>query len=617
MATTSESINNLSKNIQEAKKQVNAFEAALNASGNTVKAISTSIGAASSVFNRSFAYMAEGALGVTEPIVALQKASSTMAEDFETLSGVMAAFDKSGSGLGSAIAGLGKGIGATLTKASDIVQSFQKSTIQADQFSGAIRDLENQFGHLGTGMGMSFESTRKFTEEFAKVMSFTRPDFFILPEELRETTALLANQGVAFDELTKRIDTTAGSMFRMEAVVMAARASGETMNATTKTIGDSMMNLGMSFDSAISQYGMIRKASKETGLQFEDIKRSLEGAVRSFEKLGVGMSFAQPIFSSFVSSLERVGLGIKQATGLTQTFVTSLLNLTESAEKAFLLQSMGGTDFGGGGGIFGAQIGMQAQMLDSTDDPAAQANLAMDMADSLKTTLEQFTGGSIVTLQEAADSPELQSTFKVQQELLGQFGISGGKDQARVLELLQGLQAGTVTQEEVSSQLGDLISQEKDLQNETLAEAEKTARNTALLLAQASLGNQVAIEQARYTRALASAQGVTVRSKLDVASKNLKVITDAGKDTVAASIGDAAKGIKDMSAGLSKTMVGMTPTGGDSTSENERSKTGQMTDTRDPQPYVVEVRFTGKADQWLETNEAVTSVSQTYGQGKS
>ena len=300
---------------------------------------------------------------------------------------------------GGLVQDFAQGIAASMDTAIKTTEALDKSTRHADQFSGAIRVLEREFGQLGVGMGMSFENTQRFTEQFAKIMSYTRPEFFILPAEIEAVTAELASQGVAFEELTQQVDTTVGSMSRMESVVMLARAAGEDYTTTTKTIGKSMMNLGMSFESSIEQYGMIRAAAKETGLQFQDIKSALEGAVNSFEKLGVGMSFAQPIFTSFVGSLEKVGLGIKQATSLTQTFVSAMLGLAESTEKAFLLQSMGGMDFGGGGGIFGAQIGMQAQLLDTTDDPAAQANMAMDMADSLKTTLEQFTGGDIVTVR--------------------------------------------------------------------------------------------------------------------------------------------------------------------------------------------------------------------------
>ena len=612
-----ETLQNISKDAQTAQSQIGMLDAAFSATTETIKISGEAMKQASGMFNRGFAEMAEGAMGFADPLEALSRGIKILEEDMNTLLETSRLLSL---GMGGIFTDSAKevldGFTGALSTVTQGVKEFDDASKESDQFSKAIRDLEMQFGMLGVGMGMSFEKTKAFTQEFAKVMSFTRPDFFIAPQEIQETTALLASQGVAFNDLTKQIDTTAGAMSRQEAAIMVARISGESLNTTTKTIGGSMMNLGMSFESAISQYGMIRKAAKETGLQFEDVKSSLEGAVRSFEKLGVGMTFAQPIFSSFVSSLEKVGLGIKQATGLTQTFVSSMLQMTESTEKAFLLQSMGGKDFGAGGGIFGAEIGLQSQLLESADDPAAQANLAMDMADSLKTSLEQFTGGQIVTLQEAAASPDLQATYKVQQELLGQFGISGGKDQARVLELLQGLQSGNVTQEEVSNQLGDLIAQEKDLSTQTLDETEKTARNTAALLAQATIGNSLAIEQARLTRAMATSQGVAARSVIAEGAQKLKTLSDSEG---AAALEDALRSTRELveNAGeaTSNTIAQASDQRTESTSETERRTDGAMVDETKPVPVKLEIRFTDKGKDYFEVVESISNTSSARGSG--
>ena len=212
-------------------------------------------------------------------------------------------------------------------------------------------------------------------------------------------------------------------------------------------------------------------------------------------------------------------------------------------------------------------------------------------------------------LEEARDSPELQSTFKIQQELLGQFGITGGKDQARVLELLQGLDAGTVTEEEVSSQLGDLIAQDKDLQTQTLDEAEKTARNTAALLSQATLGNSLAIEQARYTRALAEAQGIVARSSIEEASKmvlstagNVEGFEDATKD--ARSYVDAvAKSVSD-----SINENSLIQTDERSTAESERGTTGQI---EQPTNFVkVKIELSEAGERYFKVTETIERTTE-------
>jgi hypothetical protein len=97
---------------------------------------------------------------------------------------------------------------------------------------------------------------------------------------------------------------------------------------------------------------------------------------------------------------------------------------------------------GGAGGILAPSIQMQAQMMDQT--PGAQAELAKNLSEGMRETLKSLTGGEIITVKEAAASPELSTQFYTQQKMLGStFGISDSATQNRVLEYLSQLEDAT------------------------------------------------------------------------------------------------------------------------------------------------------------------------------
>ena len=71
---------------------------------------------------------------------------------------------------------------------------------------------------------------------------------------------------------------------------------------------------------------------------------------------------------------------------------------------------------------------MQARLLEAKT-PEEQQDIGMEMVSSLKESLASFTGGQIITVQEAARSPELQATFEMQRQVLGQLsGVTGYRE---------------------------------------------------------------------------------------------------------------------------------------------------------------------------------------------
>ena len=464
----------------------------------------------------------EGVSGAQAPVEALSRGAGKLGDSLKELGTAAAAM-----GLGNISAGVqsfGEIMGGTIQTVADLNKQMVDASESFDQGSSRIRAIEGRFGELGIRMGMSFKETQKFNEEFMKIMSSSDEDFFIHPAEIGAVTEALMEQAISFEELTESINTSMGAMSKQESVILLSKATGESYSTIVRNITDSMRELGMSFEASVEQYGIINSLTAKTGLTFDETRDAITGAVNGFEKLGVNMGFAEPMFASFARSLEKVGLGLKQTASLARSFTQSLLGAVESADKMFLMQSRGGGNFGAGG-LFGAQIGMQARLLEAKT-PEEQQDIGMEMVSSLKESLASFTGGEIITVQEAARSPELQATFEMQRQVLGQLsGVTGYREQARVLEMLQQLDEGFGDTVDAEKELVDLMQQGLEKEDKTLPEAEKTARNTAGLLAQMTIGNELTLAAMRASEQAADKIGSANRAAIRATSAGIRDLT--------------------------------------------------------------------------------------------
>jgi hypothetical protein len=138
---------------------------------------------------------------------------------------------------------------------------------------------------------------------------------------------------------------------------------------------------------------------------------------------------------------------------------------------------------------------MQAMMMDQ--GPGAQEELAKNLSIGMRETLKSFSGGDIISVKQAAASPELQSRFYTQQQMLGsQFGISDTATQNRVLEYLQKLEEATYAgDEEAAASFEKQIAEAAKGNNQTMSIQEKMslAMDKSVIIAQEQLGYQKGI----------------------------------------------------------------------------------------------------------------------------
>jgi hypothetical protein len=210
--------------------------------------------------------------------------------------------------------------------------------------------------------------------------------------------------------------------------------------------------------------------------------------------MGTTINFGMPVLKGFASSISEVGLGIAQAGDLAADFSKNLLNIVNNPALAYITSMKSGLSgaMGGGGGILNPSIQMQAMMLDQSPD--SQAELAKNLSIGMRETLKSFSGSDIISVKQAAESPELQSKFYMQQQMLGsQFGISDTATQNRVLEYLQKLEEATYAgDDEAASMLEKQISEAADANDKTMSIQEKISlsMDKSVILAQEQLASQ-------------------------------------------------------------------------------------------------------------------------------
>lgn len=371
-------------------------------------------------------------------------------------------------GLGTAVSGAVKTLqvagkamatvgGAALTMGKIMAEGF-------DTPSRSLRQFDQQIFEIGKQFGGTVKEAAKFADALnvETASKFSR-SLYITKDQMIEFTQATARTSLSLDQMNETVETGIGTTTMFAVAAAQAAAMGVTMGDAAEYFNTAMNKQGKSAQEAAGMIAGFSAVAKETGLRASKVASTLNGAVEGFTKLGMSADFGRPILEGFGRTMKDMGLGIENATSLTTSLSSALAGLTTDYASAYIMFQKGGLDIGGGGsgGALGASIGLQAAMLDA-EKTGDQGDIANKMVHGLRDTLASFAGGDIVTVQQAAESPELQKSFYVQQQMLQkQFGVSSAQDATRVLDMLSQLDEATRTGNASAQQ--DL---EKQLKNE-------------------------------------------------------------------------------------------------------------------------------------------------------
>lgn len=358
-----------------------------------------------------------------------------------------------------------------------------------DSMDEGLRGFGKEQFKIAGSIGATFEESEKFAKSYRGIIQanseLSRDGLYIGSDDVKETITTLQTAGISIDDLAKKIDVFGAKMSYAQAMAAQARAMGMTIADYDSKIAAMVRKNGLTMDDSMKLMAASQQIARDTGLTVDEVTKSLDGASSGFQRMGTTMDFGRPILRGFAESVKDVGLGIAQAGDLASEFSKSLINIVNNPALAYITSLKGGLSMGSGGGILNPSIQMQSKMMDQT--PGAQAELARSLSEGMRDTLKAFTGSDIITVKKAAESPELQTKFYTQQQMLGStYGINDAMTQNRVLEYLEKLGEATYAgDDEMASGIEKQIQETLNANDKTFGIQEKMSQSmekTVILL---------------------------------------------------------------------------------------------------------------------------------------
>jgi hypothetical protein len=473
----------LEEKVAALEKQVASYKRAADLATQTTENFGNSLDSLTNLGSRSV----RSTQGVSTAFEDLTAVATTATDGVSSLGSAVKAIGKIAVGpfdlAGKAVQAFGASISissALVGNLADGAHKAAKAYVNAfDAPSKGMRRLDREMFDLTKQFGGTIDEAERFSDSLKKETSseFSR-SLFITRGQMQDFMQVTKSTSLTFEQLSESVSTTLGATTLYNVALAASRSMGIDVRDGADLLNTAINKQGMTAEEAAGSFGMFAAVSENVGLRSSTVAKTLNNAVGSFSKLGLQAEFGRPVLEGFGRVMDNMGLGIENATGLTDTLTNSLAKLTTNYGNAYLMFQRGGLDIGGGGGsgVLGASIGLQAAMLDPNTDQAA---LGADLMGGMRDTLASFAGGEIVTVSDAAEDSSLQSQFYIQQQMLKtQFGINDEQSANRILELLQDFgEAQRTGNVDAQQSLSEQLQREQQGTDKTLDEWEKANRN--------------------------------------------------------------------------------------------------------------------------------------------
>jgi len=380
---------------------------------------------------------------------------------------------------------------------SSMNKELQTLGLNFDESTKNIRGYREEMFNIASSFGEGYDESEKLAGSLAgmsdEISSRSVIGFSELQGALKNATDGISMMGINYNKLFETIDTGAGSFKSLEAAILLSRKSGESIRGTMGFLSQAVQKNGMSVEDAITQYSAFFDTAEKSGLKFEEVKNSLNQIAQSYSLLGLNADFARPIIETFGRSLADTGLGLSNATRLSDNLARSFAGIANSYEKAYIMVQKGGLDVGqSGGSAIGASIGLRARMM-RAEKAGDQSSIGLEMAESMKKTLESMSGGSLINIEEAADGGEKakQQYFKQESLMNSMFGLDKDSS-ARTIDMLQKLDDTTVmSNKDLKDELGKNIEDQLKNQDKNMGYQERIAASTENMFASSILTNEI------------------------------------------------------------------------------------------------------------------------------
>ena len=396
--------------------------------------------------------------------------------------------DKLTEGLGSSVFAL-----ATLN---DTMRGFLNPVQSANDlmgvFPGKLRDVNKAVRNLLTTQNEARQATLLFGDSFVSsdmAIKTANDAANVYSNDLRASAQMFAITTQELNEMNKTVRQVPDGFERASSGMIGMTKDGDSlvlktsMLATTMralgysaqeaaTVGkDNWFKFGESIEESIKQMGTMSEASRVTGIDRRTATEEIRDASSALAIFGRGSTSAANTWTSFMDKMRDGGVPIQSATRMVKDFVGSMANMSTES-RAFISMVSGMSQ---GRTALGGALQLELAMR---SEGGLEQNL-----DALTATLGKFTGGNVITLEQASKNPQLEMQFQVQREMLNKLaGVTKREDQNRMLEVLQGVQEGGIDRLEGSKEINNLAKQGQSIQEKQLTALERIAQATQFMV---------------------------------------------------------------------------------------------------------------------------------------
>lgn len=295
-----------------------------------------------------------------------------------------------------------------------------------------------EVGEMMDGAGVSFEKLNDRVGEQRQFIDNLALSSGELVETVEEYYGVLGNVHGA-------LTSQAEGMSMLDATMKYAAGSHRDFKDVVEDLSIAYNKMGMEGEVALKFTARMSEISNKYGIELKDVKGALTGAIDQIKTFGgEGMRTGQvmegvvKIMNNYLGALKSTGVSGSTAISMIQNMTGAMMKL-DVAQRAFLSQQSGGS-----GGLRGA---FQIEKM------IAEGNASEVMAQMQK-SIEQMTGGKMVSRDEAAASEEAAQRATMQRQMImqGPLGALAGDEQGagRIAEMFRARTEGKVTDEELA-----------------------------------------------------------------------------------------------------------------------------------------------------------------------
>jgi len=380
----------------------------------------------------------------------------------------------------SLIAGFVKLGGSILAVRNSTVQNFINPIGEAnllisksDTFLGGLNNAissliktQNVARSSFIRVGMSMKEADEAAEKYPQTLRAMSAAFGLTTKSLHEMGTTLQGVPDALNEVGGAQTHIAGLQKSMiqPAVYLATvmRAFGKDTAEAAKLGSQAWFDFNQKPVETANLMGTVARAAKEGGVDFGKTADQVLEASGSMAIFGGKTTAAVNVWNSFRSALRDSGVPITQMGAMVKDVTNSMANMT-TQNRAFIGLMSG---MARGRTALGGALQMEINMR---TPGGLEKNL-----ESMTSTLARFGGGKIITLEQAANNPQLEMQFVLQRQMLGKLtNITNTEQQNRILETLSNVQRGGISRLQGSKDLQESFAKGKDLQLKQLTVLEQ------------------------------------------------------------------------------------------------------------------------------------------------